>query len=96
MTIKNSNDKGKTEPLLTEITVKEFRSKLKTRLEESALVDLAGESMAEAIWLLEGKIGLEEMLEYCKSSTMRSLERRVGRLRPGPAAPEARGGVARS
>ena len=70
--------------------IKDYRSHLEDKNDEAfGLMHLAAESMAEAAWLVDGELGLEEVFEHCNGGARANLKHRADRLQTKVSAGEA-------
>jgi hypothetical protein len=74
---------------LAEIAVKDYLLRMPVEYYALALEELAAKALSRSIWMLDGEIEPDGMLELCKKTTFRELRQRAERLQKKSSAAEA-------
>ena len=86
----NSNTRRRlTIPNLAEIAVEDYLLRVPAEYYALALERLAATALSRCIWMLDGEIELDRMLEFCKKTTLQELRQRAERLQKNMSAAEA-------
>ena len=87
---RNSNTRRHlTIPNLAEIAVEDYLLRTPAEYYAVALEILAAKALSKSIWMLDGEIELDLMLERCRKTTLQELRQRAERLQKKTSAAEA-------
>ena len=74
---------------LAEIAVKDYLLRMPAEYYALALGELAAKALSKSIWMLDGEIEPDGMLEFCENTTLQELRQRAERLQKKTSAAEA-------